>query len=45
MNTINMNTHTPDAHHAGAAKAARTLRYTFVDTESLWDPGLVHRPS
>jgi len=42
MNTINMNTNTPDAHDTKPTKAARTLRYTFVDTESLWDPGLVH---
>ncbi|MEA1618044.1 hypothetical protein SOQ14_03850 [Erythrobacter sp. T5W1-R] len=39
MNTINMNTKTPDAR---APKGNGTLRYTFVDTESLWDPGLVH---
>ena len=42
MSNLRLNTNTPDAHDARHTKAARTLRYTFVDTESLWDPGLVH---
>lgn len=39
MNTNTLNTNTPDAR---APKGNGTLRYTFVDTESVWDLNLVN---